>query len=362
MKIRIITHHAVLNHGALLQLYGLKKVLGKYDPEVCALDYIKNYDFLDDYANVKYNISWKSIPYYVGYLKKKGLGKTLFNIKKKTILDNFSKNEQMVGEYYSRCKDLDAVFIGSDEVFSIEPGLNPFFWGMGVPATRVYAYAGCFGPTDIDFIKEKHAEEYIQAGIRRFDAISVRDLNSQNIIETLSNEKTVQVCDPVILYGYSQEKESFVRPMKEKYIIVYAYDNNMNDSNETKYILEVARKFGLKIISAGFYHKWCDRCVNVNPIELLQWINFAEYVITDTFLGTVMSLVMNTPFATKIRGNRHKLGYLLSEYEMGERELQDFSELQDVLSKKIDFNVVNAIMERKRQEGLLYIEECLKGV
>lgn len=362
MKIRIITHHAVLNHGALLQLYGLKQVLSKYDSGVCALDYKKNYDFLEDYADLKYNISLKSIPYYMGYLKEKGLGKTIHNIKKKSILDRFSKDEHLVGEYYSRCKDLDVVFIGSDEVFSIEPGLNPFFWGMGVPANYVYAYAGCFGPTDIEFIKQKYAEEYIKAGIKRFNEISVRDLNSQDIIYELSDKKVAQVCDPVILYGYIQEKKTFTRPMKEKYLLVYSYDNNMNDIMENRYILEYAHKIGVKVISVGFYHKWCDKSVNVNPIELLQWVSYAECVVTDTFHGTVISMVMNTPFATKVRGNRHKLGYLLLEYKLEEREINEFSDLQRVFSQKIDFDSLNNIMEKKRKEGLLYIENCLREV
>lgn len=83
LKIRIITHHAVHNHGAVLQLYALEKVLSKYDPNVCALDYQKNYDFLDENANTKYNISIKSIPYYLGFLRKNGFTKTFFNVKKK---------------------------------------------------------------------------------------------------------------------------------------------------------------------------------------------------------------------------------------------------------------------------------------
>lgn len=362
MNIRIITHHAVLNHGALLQLYALEKVISKYDKNVCALDYTKNYDFLEDYANVKYNISLRSIPYYLKYLMEKGIFKTLFNVKKKFILDNFKSNRKMVGEYYSRCKNLDAVFIGSDEVFSIEPGLNPFFWGMGVPAKHIFAYAGCFGPTTIDFINEKYAKEYIIAGINRFEKISVRDLNSQSIIENLSGKKVYQVCDPVILYGYIDEMKDFKKPTNDNYILIYAYDERMNDKHEVFEIKKFAKKNNYKLISVGFYHQWCDKCVNVDPIDLLKWIKGAECVITDTFHGTVMSLIMNTPFATKIRGNRNKLGFLLSEYNVEDREILDFEKLSTIFNKKIDFTNINKIIINKRQKGLNYIEDCLRGV
>ncbi len=361
MKIRIITHHTVHNHGAVLQLYALEHVLYKYDNNVCALEYTKNFDFLDVDVN-KYNISLRSIPYYCGFLVEKGILRTLFNIKKRVILENFKKKKNMVGEYYSKCKNLDAAFIGSDEVFSIEPGLNTVFWGLGVPAKFVFAYAGCFGPTTIDFIKEKKAEEYIEAGIKRFDKISVRDVNSQTIISTLSGILPEQLCDPVILYGFYEEKKKFRRPIKEKYILIYSYDENMNDSNEISSVQCFAQKKGLKIISVGFYHKWCDKNINVDPIELLCWVSFAEYVVTDTFHGTVMSIVMNTPFATKIRGNRNKLGFLLEEYESLDREIIDFINLSEILNKPINFDNVNHIITEKRKKALFYIDSCIKIV
>ena len=360
MKIRIITHHAVYNHGAILQLYALSKILLKYDNTVCALNYSKNYDFLPEYAGVKYNISIKSIPFYLKLLRENGLGRTMFNINKRKKLNSFVSNNKLVGEYYSRAEDLDAVFIGSDEVFSIEPGLNPFFWGMGVPSKHVFAYAGCFGPTTIDFIKQKYAMEYIKAGISRFDKISVRDQNSQNIIEALTGDyKPEQVCDPVILYGYANEKKEFKRPISDKYLFVYSYDKNMNDENEWKHIKNYARSKGYKVITAGFYHKWCDKCINVDPIELLNWIAFAECVVTDTFHGTVMSLVMNTPFATKIRDNRNKLEFLLSEYGVLDREILDFSKLDNILSSDMSFNEINNIISMKQRQGLSYIEKCI---
>lgn len=362
MKIRIITHHSVHNHGAVLQLYALKKILSLYDETVCALEYAKNYDFLEENAGIKYNISLKSVPFYIKFLKQKGLKRTLFNIKKRNLLNKFKSKNELVGEYYSHVKNVDAVFVGSDEVFSIEPGLNPFFWGMGVPAKHVFAYAGCFGPTTLDFIKEKNATEYIEAGIRHLEKISVRDKNSKNIIEMLSDKTVEQVCDPVILYGYCKEKENFKRPIKKKYILIYAYDEHMNDYTEWRFIREYAKSKNLKVITVGFYHKWCDKCINVDPIKLLEWIADAECVITDTFHGTVMSLIMNVQFVTKIRGNTNKLLFLLSEYGVEDREIVDFSELEEFFLKRIDYGSVNEIIKEKREQGLAYISSCLQNI
>ena len=359
MKIGIITHYDVHNHGAILQLYAMVRILRSRGHEVKALTYKKNYDFLEDYADTKYNISLKSVPYYIHYLIEKGIFQTGFNYKKRKILNSFKSEKNLIGGYYSKEIGLDAVFIGSDEIFSIEPGLNPCFWGMGVPCEKVYSYAGSFGPTTIGHIKEHCAVEFIAAGIERINRISVRDMNSKMIIEAISDKKVEVVCDPVILYGYREEAEKYEPPSEEPYLLVYAYDSNMNDDIEIKYIKKYAKEKKLKIISTGFYHRWCDKCINVTPIELLRYIKYAKCVVTDTFHGSVMSIVMNTEFFCKIRGNSNKLEFLLNEYNLNHRILDSFQELNDIGNKKIDFNMVNREVEVKREQAISFLDSCL---
>ena len=57
MKIGIITHYDVHNHGALLQLNALIQVLRTtFDADAKALQYDKNYDFLGHELKAKYVI------------------------------------------------------------------------------------------------------------------------------------------------------------------------------------------------------------------------------------------------------------------------------------------------------------------
>lgn len=362
MKIGIVTHYDVHNHGAVLQMYALEKVLQSFGADARGITFHKNYDFLESYAENKYNISIKSIPYYLGYLMEKGIKKTYFNYKKKQILDNFKNTNKMIGEKSSEVKDLSAVFVGSDEVFSIETGLTPEFWGNNIDCKNIFSYAGCFGPTTLDFIKEKNAIDFIKNGINNFKEISVRDENSKEIIETLSDRKATLVCDPVILYGYINEKEKFSRKFNEKYVLVYSYDNNLNKENEIENIKRFAKENGYKIYSVGFYHKWCDKNINCDPIELLEYIKNAEYVLTDTFHGTVMSLIMNTEFVTKVHTNSNKLGFLLKEYECLDRITKDFSDSSKIIKKKMDYKKINNLIEEKRELSLNYLKKCLERV
>lgn len=363
-KAGIITHYDVHNHGAQLQLYALIKVLKTLGYDAKALRYTKNYDFYEENASKKYNITLASIPTYVKYLVTKGISKTLYNVKKRYILNKFRSGNELVGEYYSHATDLDAVVIGSDEIFSIESGLNPCFFGMGVPCDRIVSYAASFGSTTKDFIVDKKAEEFISAGIRRISSVSVRDENSKHIIEEYSNLSPTVVCDPVILYGFVDEiKKAREKKNKacEKYIIVYSYDNTMNDYASVKAIKDYAKRCGCKLYSLGFYHKWCDKNINVDPIDIFDWLINAECVVTDTFHGAVLSIITNTKMCVKLKEtNTNKLLWLLKEYELTDRIVNEFSEIYAVLQSSIDFEKVNAVIEQKRAHSLDYLKEAIR--
>ena len=357
MKIGIITHYNVHNHGALLQLYALKSVLEKGNNDVSALTFKKNFDFMESGIDKKYDISIKSLFWYLSYIRKIGLKRTFFNIRKKNILDNFKRS--LIGEYYSRAKNLDAVFIGSDEVFSIEAGVNPFFFGIGVPCSNIYTYAACCGPTDLKIIKEKRMEQLIKAGLQDVKKISVRDKNTFDVVSSLTNKQVDIVCDPVILYGYIDEIEKAERKIKDEYLLIYAYDNNMNELEETKKIIAFARKNDLKIISGGFYHIWCDKWVDGDPIDILGYFKYAKYVVTDTFHGSVMSLITNANFVAKIRGNKNKLYDLLTRFNLTERIIENFDNLENILNTEIDYKEVNDSIFSFREKSIAYIRECL---
>lgn len=358
MKIGIITHYNVHNHGALLQLYALKTVLEKENNKVSALTFKKNFDFMESGLDKKYDISIKSLFWYLSYIRKIGLKRTIFNIRKKNKLDKFKK--PLLGEFYSRAKNLDAVFIGSDEVFSIEAGVNPFFFGIGVPCSHIYTYAACCGPTDLNTIKQKHMQQLIKAGLSDIEKISVRDKNTFDIASSLTDKNIDIVCDPVILYGYTDEIEQAEREIKDNYLLIYAYDNNMNNPEETKKIISFARKRNLKIVSAGFYHKWCDKCVDGDPIKILGYFKYAEYVITDTFHGSVMSLITNADFAAKIRGNKNKLYDLLDRFNLSDRIIENFCALNTIFDKSIDYKKVNKCISDCREKSMKFITACLE--
>lgn len=359
MKIGIITHYDVHNHGAILQLNGLVSFLRNQGHDAFALQFDKNYDFLGIDLKNKYDISFKSIPIYLKYARDKGIKRTLFNIRKRSLLNTFKTLNKLVGPYYTETGQLDSVIIGSDEVFALHTGPTPVFFGYAVPSEHVISYAGCFGPTTIKDIDALHCRDFVTGGLKSMASVSVRDNNSRDIVKELTGTEPPVVIDPVILYGYKNEIESFKRPLSERYMVVYAYDEHMNNPDETSAIKSLAKKLNLKIVSPGFYHSWADINANVSPTELIQYIRYAEFVVTDTFHGSVTSIICNTPFAAKIRGNGNKLCNLLSEYNLKDRVITSFDNLDNIIKAPIDFLEVNEIIDRRRHSSASFLTNAL---
>ncbi len=189
--------------------------------------------------------------------------------------------------------------------------------------------------------------------------ISVRDRNSQEIVSRLIGRTPGIVCDPVLLYGYAKEIGSFAPLDLPPYMIVYAYDNNMNDKQEIAEIKDYAARNRLRIVSPGFYHWWCDDNIDTDPVNLLNYFANAQCVVTDTFHGSVMSILTNRNMAVRMRGNSNKLVNLLEEYELTNRIITKDRNLDTILASAIEYEKVNSELARRRMTSMKFIDDMI---
>lgn len=357
----IITHYDVHNHGAVLQLTAMIRLLAKYGVKARALRFDKNYDFMGHQLKAKYDISIKSAGIYFRYLRERGLGWIRYNYWKRRTLNSFKLREDIIGDYYSESPELDGVIVGSDEVFALHTGPTPVFFGHCLPSDNVFAYAGSFGPTTVNDVERRHCSELIASGLRGMKGISVRDANSADVVEHLLGERPRIVVDPVLLYGYKDEIASQQQFAHKDYLLVYSYDNRMNSAEEVGAIRDYAKSRGLKILSPGFYHDWCDMNVNVDPVKLLAYFKNAACVVTDTFHGSVMSIITGAKFAVKTRESNHfKLSNLLGEYGLNGRIFTDWRDLQQTVECPIDYEAVDVELDKRRSDSMDYLISMIK--
>lgn len=362
MKIGILTHYNVNNQGAQLQMYAMSHWLEDHGHEVVILTYQKNFDF-DKLEAQKNSGSFLNFPYYVkNYLFDRGIGLTLFNTRK--VLTHKRAFKRFDTEPYDT-DDLDAIIIGSDEVFSIDVGCNKMMYGYGLKAPAI-AYAPAFGRATEEELKKHEVYSLIRQGLSHMYRLSARDTHTQDMIRSMTGREVPLVCDPVLLYDGS----SFivpVKPIRKKYMLIYSYDRNMVDPGEIKAIKTYAQKHGLITVSLGTYHKWCDKNVVCNAEEWYSFFSNAECVLTDTFHGSIVAIKNHCKAAFFIRENINafKMKSLLElagleTHRLAEMSLQNLERVlaQTINYKEVDYRI-NRIA-RSSEEYLLNAIEDLK--
>ena len=280
---------------------------------------------------------------------------------KKIFKDNL-KNELGVSNYVFD-KHCDIVLIGSDEVFNCvnrSPwGFSKQLFGDNLNCKKVISYAASFGHTKYEDLVKFSLIDDLKIYFKNFSSLSLRDKNSLEIVNKVADIKGDRNVDPVLIYNYS--KEIKLNNKINNYILVYAYDNRISNKNDIKNIKNFAKSKGKKLLSVGMYQVWCDYNIIANSFELLGYFKNADYVITDTFHGTVLSIKYNKQFITFIRNsNSNKLLDLLKYFGLEDRQVLNSSLISKNIDKIIDYEKINDIIKEERKRSLNYLRKNLK--
>ena len=361
MKIGILTHYDVYNQGARLQMSAMRYWLQQQGHQVVILTYEKNFDFLQE-EKQKNSGSFRAFPYYIrNYLLKKGLGLTLFNTRKVMAMKR-SQEQYTFAPYNASC--CDAIIIGSDEVYSIDVGINKMMYGHDLGGVPAIAYAPSFGIATLEKLEQYGVTEIIRSGLEKMNYLSARDVHTQNMVQSLTGREVPLVCDPVLLYSGSYN--SHPKPISRPYLAVYSYDRNMIDPGEIAAIRAYAKKHGLITVSLGTYHSWCDKNIVCTAEDWYGYFQNAACVITDTFHGSVAAMKNHCNVAVFIREsiNAFKLRSLLAETGLEHRRLPAITEenLEQVLSEEIDYHNVDQRISEMTKTSEAYLRKALENL
>ena len=365
MKIGIMSMQRIINYGSFLQAYGLRKTLEGMGHQVQFVDYEVGPSLVaPKKANGRCRILNKAMsaakmlsPSYRAersmQLEMNQSFADFYNRFEREFLPQLGVSEEKVFR-----PELDALVIGSDEVFNCTQagdmvGYSLQLFGKDHCAKRLISYAASFGSTTLEKLDHYGIRKDIKNCLEGFDHLSVRDENSVQIVSALCDKKPVQNIDPVLLYDFP-EVESIEVSLSD-YIVVYAYAGRIN-GEEAKAIRQFAKRAGKKLVSLGFRQSFCDVCIQASPLEVLAYIKRADYVVTDTFHGTVFSIKYQVPFATLIRdSNKQKLGDLLQRFQLGNRRVTQLSDMESIVMQPVDQVAVRGLLGEYQQAAKAYL-------
>ena len=344
MKIGIITFHDGFNHGAYLQAYATMHFLQQLGHDVVIINYKNKRHYWSE--EVKPLLVYRNPIRFIDYFNKR---KAFKRDHKRFSLTHYTRKiEQVYKKWY------DVIITGSDVVWNYDIfGFDSLYFGGG-PARTQIAYAASFG-----WISEQmNVPEEVRKGIHSFQAISVRDVNSQRMIKHIQDVAPPIVMDPTFLLSWNGLEEIKNECKFEKpYLLVYAYELSECEIKSAK---EFAKKNQLICVAVGYRQSWCDRVdMKAGPFEWLTYFKKASFVVTSTYHGTIFSIIYRRPFYVSLNDkNRARVTPLLEL-----TQLQHVVHMPDVnykIMKRLSFD--DHDLQSCVKDSIHFLEENLRAV
>ena len=363
MKIAIITQPLGHNYGGVLQNYALQQVLINlgHEPITLEKDYRQHISLLRLIIEFPKRIFSKCILKRRKYI----LSEKQYNIHYKKVWKQLSPfvsnfvNYIYVKNYFSiDIEKHDAFIIGSDQVWRLKyNGDNLYnmylsFMPNKVKVKRI-AYAASFGTSEWEYNDEQTS--MCSKLIQNFDAVSTREIDGVDLCRKyLNRADAVTVLDPTLLL----EKEDYLNLCKdipaENENILFAYI--LDKENNTMIQLErIAKEKGLKLkfVSA-------DRDCILSVEEWLAVFRDSKMIVTDSFHGTIFSIIFNKEFysiSNQSRG-RSRFESLLSQFNLLNRLYNNILDI-NTSGSTINWNDIELNKKLKQEVSIDYLTKNL---
>ena len=343
-KIGIMTWYYGANYGALAQsiaLYNAIKLQG-YD---CAFINYKPPKYIKTlrYANLPKRRELYKINRVIDGLRKiKNLSTTRYFTVTKSVKSAAEINRL----------GLDKIVFGSDAIFNIKhPMCEPLFYGVGITCKKATYSPSC------EYLDPGYVlpDEY-KKSLCEMDSVSVRDVNTYDLVERNTGIKPQITLDPTFLYDFAGIGEDVCQ---DEYLLMYSF-SAWNEYGSA--ISEYAMNKGMRIVCLGQKVKWAD--ISIENATFEQWIGAfrkASVVMTDSFHGTVFSIKNKKQIILCGRKDkRAKIDSLLKQVGIT-LDIFEGEKVEQYLSKNtIDYTEKQPIIDGEIEKSLKYLTEALR--
>lgn len=377
MKVGIFTYHFSDNYGALFQAYSLRQWLHNRGLEAEFVNYHPKYVEEGGSLDRPWKLSLWRKNLTILYMKQAYARRKLFGDRaQKARFEQFRRDALSVsGTRIKTAEDLsdqmaqyDMLICGSDQIWnpSIQRGLDPVYF-LDIPgSTHAYktAYAPSFGRSVIDAKYNAQLADLVT----KLDGVSVREATGLDVLGAagVPRERACVVPDPTVLLGnfddLLEDNETF-----DPSIFCYAL---RTDEVIRDVAIETSRLTGFELRSPRTAHqRWTDigQGTTPGPIEWLKTLARAKMVISNSFHGVALSIVLNRPLiAVGLPGKRAAMNArvqnLLNIAGLTDRivDTANPNRIKQLLADPIDWQQVNSRLALVRFEAEAYLDEQIK--
>lgn len=341
-KIATITFHWATNYGAVLQAFALQKHLKNQGHETEIIDY---FPLLTSSIQRLMMLKSKNREFFRKEKKIKRFRKKELTLSKRRYYNHSSL--ELASDKYS------AVICGSDQIWNCSfttprrlPNNLSYFLDFAGDAKRI-AYAASFGSTDIP----DKMKALITPELEKFARISVREQTGAAILKDLGFEAEV-VADPTLLLTSEDYRELLRHKKLPEAPRVFSYVLH-GDQNALDISHVVCDHFGQEDI------------VRENNCCIYEWLALekdAEFIVTNSFHGTVFALLFHTPFLTaaiKGSGMNDRIYTLLKSVGLESRIAEGFSadKINEIINSPINWDEVDQKIAALRERSAEFLSD-----
>lgn len=255
---------------------------------------------------------------------------------------------------------IDAIVIGSDTLWDLESphfrDNKKIYSGLAFPNKPCITYAVSIANTPEIAIVE---DSVMREGISKLYAVSVRDDATRSVVHAIRGDSPSIVIDPTLLLD-AEDYAQYEEPISERnYILIYSFGTLTE--REKQQIIEYKKEQGLRIVSFGEYLSWADRNVPINPALFLSYFHHASCVVTNTFHGTVFSIIYRKPFYS-FAFHSQKVKALLNSFGLQDRLPKENNDIKAMLKETPNYNLTYQIIANNRSSSLAYIKNNLLNI
>ncbi|NME63973.1 polysaccharide pyruvyl transferase family protein [Clostridium cadaveris] len=363
MRIGIVTFHWSKNYGAALQAYALKIKLENMGYDVNIINYKPKY------PKKRESLDSRMKDYILKIL-------LIMERKNKNKLHNnfyeFEKNYfNETGEIYYNINEInnikyDCIISGSDQLWNpkLTGGMldRVYFCDFDSTIAHKYvAYAASIGEKNINFNDATLFTKYL----KNFNYISVRERNLIDELGKYTDKNIDHVLDPTLLLDSKDYKiiEQEVK-IEKPYLLIY-----QNTKNSIIYSIakKIAKQKKLKIYEVAYRKQVPSHGVSqitfAGPREFLYLFNNADFILTNTFHGTVFSIIYKKDFISiPLQGRESRVESLTEKLKLKNRLIYNKDENIDaVLKSKINYDEVYKYLDIERIESQKFLEMSING-
>jgi polysaccharide pyruvyl transferase WcaK-like protein len=378
MRVATLTLPLHTNYGGNLQAFALQKTLIKLGHEVVLLNYRKGTLRKSIFRRVASKIknlalsSNKTSHFVFSQHEQSEINKHHDNFIKNQIITSSPFYDEGSLEKFVIDNKIECVIVGSDQVWrpKYTPKISPFYLNFICEHSNVkkVSYAASFGVDLWEYTSSELSE--CKKLIAAFDSISVRESIAVDMCQEFFGVDAEHVLDPTLLLSQDEYIDLFEKsniPSFKGKIFSYVLDS---DGNKTAFMNQIS-SFLNKEIFTTYPKKHLKTEAAIADISDYQfpsveaWLKSfhdADFVVTDSFHGTVFSIIFNKPFiaiCNKERGSA-RFKSLLEMFSLEDRLVYDMSEVDfNLLNSPIDYERVNEILNLQRIKSLDFLTKAL---